>query len=122
MAAISEMVPPRWFTPDFIARQPAAVAFVMDMLHGTDPVGYAGCGEAIAGMDLRPALGAIKAPTLVIVGRGGPGRAAVAGRDDRGRHRGLPAPGHPGHLAPGSLPDAGSRHRRHLGAPSGVVG
>ena len=54
MAAISEMVPPRWFTPDFIARQPAAVAFVMDMLHGTDPAGYAGCGEAIAGMDLRP--------------------------------------------------------------------
>jgi 3-oxoadipate enol-lactonase len=68
MAAISEMVPPRWFTPDFIARQPAAVAFVMDMLHGTDPVGYAGCGEAIAAMDLRPALGAIKAPTLVIAG------------------------------------------------------
>ena len=68
MAAISEMVPPRWFTPDFIARQPAAVAFVLDMLHGTDPVGYAGCGEAIAGMDLRPALGAIKAPTLVISG------------------------------------------------------
>ena len=37
-------------------------------LHGTDPVGYAGCGEAIAGMDLRPALAAIKAPTLVISG------------------------------------------------------
>jgi pimeloyl-ACP methyl ester carboxylesterase len=68
MAAISEMVPPRWFTPDFIARQPAAVAFVMEMLHATDPAGYAGCAEAIAGMDLRPALGAIKAPTLVIAG------------------------------------------------------
>ena len=68
MAAISEMVPPRWFTPDFIARQPAAVAFVMNMLHGTDPEGYAGCGEAIAGLDLRPALGAIKAPTLVMAG------------------------------------------------------
>ncbi len=68
MAAISEMVPPRWFTPGFIVRQPAAVAFVMDMLHGTDPVGYAGCGEAIADMDLRPALGAIEAPTLVIAG------------------------------------------------------
>ncbi len=68
MAAISEMIPPRWFTPDFIAREPAAVAFVMDMLHGTDPGGYAGCGEAIAEMDLRPALGSIKAPTLVISG------------------------------------------------------
>ena len=68
MAAIAGMMPPRWFTPDFIARQPAAVAYVMDMLHGTNPEGYAGCGEAIAGMDLRPALGAIKAPTLVIAG------------------------------------------------------
>jgi 3-oxoadipate enol-lactonase len=68
MAAISEMVPPRWFTGDFIARQPAAVSSVMDMLLGTDPEGYAGCGEAIAGMDLRPALGSVKAPTLVIAG------------------------------------------------------
>jgi 3-oxoadipate enol-lactonase len=68
MAAISEMVPPRWFTPDFIARQPAAVAAVMDMLHGTDPQGYAGCAEAIADLDLAPALGSIKAPTLVISG------------------------------------------------------
>ena len=68
MAAIAGTVPARWFTPGFIARQPAAVAFVVDMLLGTDPAGYAGCGEAIAGMDLRPALGAIKAPTLVISG------------------------------------------------------
>ena len=68
MAAIAEMMPPRWFTPDFIAREPAAVAFVMDMLLSTDPGGYAGCGEAIAGMDLRPALTAIKAPTLVLAG------------------------------------------------------
>jgi 3-oxoadipate enol-lactonase len=68
MAAISEMVPPRWFTPDFIAREPVAVSFVMDMLLGTDPEGYAGCGEAIADMDLRPVLASVKAPTLVIAG------------------------------------------------------
>jgi 3-oxoadipate enol-lactonase len=68
MAAISEMVPPRWFTADFIARQPAAVSAVVNMLLGTDPEGYAGCGEAIADLDLTPALGAIKAPTLVLAG------------------------------------------------------
>ena len=71
MAAISEMVPPRWFTPDFIARQPAAVSAVLDMLLGTDPQGYAGCADAIADLDLNPlapALGAIKAPTLVLAG------------------------------------------------------
>ena len=68
MAAISEMIPPRWFTADFIARQPAAVSAVMDMLLGTDPQGYAGCAEAIADVDLAPALSAIKAPTLVLAG------------------------------------------------------
>src|SRR6516225_606980 len=68
MAAISEMIPPRWFTADFIARQPAAVSAVVDMLLGTDPQGYAGCAEAIADLDLVPALGAIKAPTLVLAG------------------------------------------------------
>jgi len=68
MAAISEMIPSRWFTPDFIARQHGAVSAVVDMLLGTDPQGYAGCGEAIADLDLRPTLAAIKAPTLVIAG------------------------------------------------------
>jgi 3-oxoadipate enol-lactonase len=68
LAAISDAVPPRWFTADFIAREPAAVAAAMAMLHGTDPEGYAGCSEAIAGLDLRPVLGAVKAPALIIAG------------------------------------------------------
>ena len=71
MAAISEMTAPRWFTADFIARQPAAVSAVLDMLLGTDPQGYAGCADAIADLDLNPlapALSAIKAPTLVLAG------------------------------------------------------
>jgi 3-oxoadipate enol-lactonase len=68
MTAISEMVVPRWFTPSFVSRCPSAVAAVVDMLTGTDPDGYAGCGEAIASMDLLPALPAIKAPTLVLSG------------------------------------------------------
>jgi len=32
------------------------------------PEGYAGCCEAIAAMDLRPALASVTAPTLVIAG------------------------------------------------------
>jgi 3-oxoadipate enol-lactonase len=72
MAAISEMTPQRWFTPGFIARQPAAVDRAIGMLLGTDPEGYAGCGEAIADMDLRPVLGAVRAPTLVVSGEQDP--------------------------------------------------
>jgi pimeloyl-ACP methyl ester carboxylesterase len=44
------------------------VAEVAGMLRGTSPAGYAGCGDAIAAMDLRPLLPSIKAPTLVISG------------------------------------------------------
>ena len=83
MAAISEMVPPRWFTPDFLARQPAAVAFVMDMLHGTDPVGYAGCGEAIARNGPAPRARRDQGARAGHRGSHGPGRAAVARCDDR---------------------------------------
>ena len=116
MAAISEMVPPRWFTPDFIARQPAAVAFVVDMLLGTDPAGYAGCGAAIAGMDLRPALGAIKAPTLVIAGAEDQAAPPWQGAMTASGIADVPAPGHPRHIAPGPLPDPRPGHRRDQGA------
>jgi 3-oxoadipate enol-lactonase len=84
LAAISDVVLPRWFTADFIAREPGAAGRVLDMLLGTDPEGYAGCGEAIAGMDLRPVLGSVRAPTLVIAGEqdqaAPPWQAAIAAR------------------------------------------
>lgn len=68
MAAIGEMAPERWFTPRFIAHSAAAVGRVVDMLLDCDAEGYAGCAEAIADLDLRPALSAVKAPTLIISG------------------------------------------------------
>ena len=39
---------------------------------GIDAEGYAGCCEAIAGMDLRGGLPGITAPTLVVAGRQDP--------------------------------------------------
>lgn len=72
MAAIADIVPPRWFTPGFLAREPRAVARVMDMLLTTDPETYAACGEAIAALDLRGLLADIKAPTLVLSGEQDP--------------------------------------------------
>ena len=64
MAPVTGQALARWFTPPFRRSAPAALAAAM--LEGTDPEGYAGCCEAIAAMDLRPALGSITAPTLVI--------------------------------------------------------
>ena len=72
MDAIAESVVPRWFTPSFAARHPGEVAPVLEMLRGTQPEGYAACGEAIASMDLRPLLPLVKAPTLVLSGEQDP--------------------------------------------------
>jgi 3-oxoadipate enol-lactonase len=66
--AITDMVVPRWFTPGYLARSADEVSCVAGMLSATNPAGYAGCGDAIAGMDLRPLLPSVKAPTLVVSG------------------------------------------------------
>ena len=68
MDAIAATVVPRWFTPSFLARHPDEVEPVLAMLRGTAPEGYAGCGEAIAALDLRPLLPSVRTPTLVLSG------------------------------------------------------
>jgi 3-oxoadipate enol-lactonase len=68
MASISQQVVGPWFTPGFAAREPAVVASFTAAFERTNAEGYAGCCEAIAAMDLRPDLGSISAPTVVIAG------------------------------------------------------
>ena len=84
MDAIADMAAARWFTPSFVARSPALTDAVVGVLRGTDPQGYAGCAAAIASMDLRPLLGSVKAPTLVLSGAedpaAPPSQGAVAAR------------------------------------------
>lgn len=58
----------RWFTAGFRQRHPEVVARVAAMIRGTDPRGYVGCCHAIAALDLTDRLGAVRLPTLVIVG------------------------------------------------------
>jgi 3-oxoadipate enol-lactonase len=72
MASIAEASIGRWFTTAFVRREPAVAAVFAAELERTDPDGYAGCCAAIAAMDLRPHLGDISAPTLVIAGADDP--------------------------------------------------
>ncbi len=58
----------RWFTPEFAHACPDVVARVREDLVDTSAEGYAGCCEALAGLDLEPELARITAPTLVISG------------------------------------------------------
>ncbi|GAA2613321.1 3-oxoadipate enol-lactonase [Dactylosporangium fulvum] len=68
MGSIADAVLGRWFTPRYRAALPARVAPFRAMIAAGPAEGYAGCCEAIAGMDLRDDLPRITAPTLVVAG------------------------------------------------------
>jgi 3-oxoadipate enol-lactonase/4-carboxymuconolactone decarboxylase len=85
MEVIADPVMTRWFTPAFIARAPHAVAQTRKHFVGHDPNGYAVCCEAIRDMDLRPAIGAIRTPTLIIAGADDPATPVAMMEDIRGR-------------------------------------
>jgi 3-oxoadipate enol-lactonase len=68
MAPIAEQAINRWFTPDFIARRPDAIAPLRAALLATNVEGYAATCDAIAAMDQRTDLPRIAAPTLVLAG------------------------------------------------------
>jgi 3-oxoadipate enol-lactonase len=65
---IADAVIGRWFTPRFAAQHPDTVRAMRERLIAVPPEGYAGCCDAIDGMDLRVALGSIRAPTLIVAG------------------------------------------------------
>lgn len=70
--AILEATLERWFTPGYLAAGPPALATISRDFAANDAEGYAACCEAIACMDLRPAIAGIVAPTLVIAGQQDP--------------------------------------------------
>lgn len=68
MSAVEEAAMERFFSPRLLASQNPTVASMRTVLRATNPVGYAGCCAAIRDMDLRPELGGIQVPVLVIGG------------------------------------------------------
>lgn len=68
LAAVAAPTASRWFTPAFAERRPEEVARVTAMIASTTLDGYLGCCAAMDGMDLRPVLADIAAPTLVVSG------------------------------------------------------
>ncbi len=66
-APIADAVIDSWFTPEFRARSPEAVATVRAMIVATPKAGYIGTSCGMRDMDFRAALPRITTPTLVIV-------------------------------------------------------
>lgn len=85
MESITKAVIGRWFRPAFLEARPDAVAPVREGLLRMDPRGYAVCCGVIATMDLRPRLGSITAPTLVIAGADDPATPVAHSEEIRSR-------------------------------------
>jgi len=68
MAAIAQTVIGVWFTPPFLAREPGVTGAIREQLERTSPDRYIAACAAIRDTDLRDAIGAIQAPTLVVAG------------------------------------------------------
>lgn len=65
---IARQTPERWFTPGFVAAQPAIVEWGVQMVRTTDPGCYIAACEAMASFDVSESLGRIGVPTLVVAG------------------------------------------------------
>ena len=68
MAALAGAVLPRWFTADFIEREPLMFAQIRDVFVHTHGEGYASNCDALRVADLRGETHNILAPALVITG------------------------------------------------------
>lgn len=85
MRAIVDAVMTRWFTPSFAERDQAAAGAVREGFLAIDPRGYAACCDAIQAMDLRPVIGSITAPTLIIAGADDPATPVALMEEIRSR-------------------------------------
>ncbi|UCF93120.1 MAG: 3-oxoadipate enol-lactonase [Desulfobacterales bacterium] len=68
----------RWFTPDYLRRNPPEVERIRQLFLATPVAGYIGCSEAIGHLNYLDRLPEIKTPALIMVGRDDPGTPVAA--------------------------------------------
>ena len=78
-ASLVPSLPSRWFSDDFITKDPGAVKALLDMVATTDDSSYIKTCEALGTFDARPFLADITVPVLVISGEIDPGSPPAAG-------------------------------------------
>ena len=66
--AAAEQQVERWVTPAFQQAEPARTRQLVEIQTANDRTGIAGAARALGAVDLRPRLGEIRCPTLVITG------------------------------------------------------
>ena len=70
----------RWFTAEFRASRPEAVAAIEAMLQANDAAGYTACCVVLRETDFRERIGTIQSPALVICGSVDPSTTPEDGR------------------------------------------
>jgi 3-oxoadipate enol-lactonase len=68
MTALAEPILSRWFAPSFATEHPAAYQGYYNLLSRTAVDGYLGSCAALRDADLRPVVGSITVPALVLCG------------------------------------------------------
>ena len=81
MAAVTDAMLARFFTPAYAARRTAHHGSVRSTLLSIDPRGYAACCAAIRDMSIADGLAKIAVPTLVIAGTHDPSTPPERGRE-----------------------------------------
>jgi 3-oxoadipate enol-lactonase len=66
MHTLAGMTIPRWFSPEFQARDPETVRGFRTMIQACPQEGYLGCCAALRDADLREPIASIRCPTLLI--------------------------------------------------------
>lgn len=80
MEVIADATLQRWFTPEFLKRDPKVNASIRKMIVGTPPEGYCASASAIRDMDQRWRVRGISKKILIIAGKKDP--ATPPGRSD----------------------------------------
>jgi len=68
MEGLVDLTIERWFTPETVKKNPPSLDKIREMIRSTDPVGHAGCCEALKKLSFTSILGDIKIPTLILGG------------------------------------------------------
>ncbi|MEJ5927856.1 3-oxoadipate enol-lactonase [Corynebacterium sp. H128] len=80
VAALSDAVVDRWFSPTWLQQHPASRMYYRAMIESTPAEGYALACEALANWDFHAELPQIAVPTLVIAGTEDPSTAPAVVR------------------------------------------
>lgn len=67
-AAVRDISAARWFSPDYLKRNPAGAQAALDQLHQIDGEAYSMCCDALAHFDFTPRAGSVSTPTVCVAG------------------------------------------------------